>query len=469
MKVGKLNLVDLAGSENIGRSGATGKNAREAGKINRSLLTLGKVITALTENHCHIPYRESKLTHLLQESLGGKAKTCIIATISPASDCLDETLSTLDYAYRARNIKNRPQANEQVSKKVMIQEYQSQIEALNVKLSMQRQKDGVHMSLEEYEKQQNELKENQGQLKVLEQKVAEREKSVEELRESIMQKSLECEERTSELSETRMELEETKEELDITKNELRMEQEKVEEKDHLLSEQQKCERKLAEEAGEQAERLERATKHIEGAEAKVERQKSVLAKNGAQFGQLREEMEQKLQKMGSMLQQHQAEQEATRKHVKDVVSQHIVATKRDYDAALNSLQGLLKKVSESKEKMMIMESQHLDSLGQKISLQNEQLGGYQRDAQGLYLALEKECSAALCTLELHIVDQVKAFTEFATRQEARGKVDLGKMEKECEYHANTYDSIKLQLRGKTRRIIFDISIHPLCEASTLAI
>ena len=70
MRIGKLNLVDLAGSENIGRSGAKDGRAREAGNINQSLLTLGRVITNLVERAPHIPYRESKLTRLLQVGLG---------------------------------------------------------------------------------------------------------------------------------------------------------------------------------------------------------------------------------------------------------------------------------------------------------------------------------------------------------------------------------------------------------------
>uniref|UniRef100_A0A7S1TIM7 Kinesin motor domain-containing protein n=1 Tax=Compsopogon caeruleus TaxID=31354 RepID=A0A7S1TIM7_9RHOD len=94
LKIGKLNLVDLAGSENIGKSGAQNHRAREAGNINTSLLTLGRVITSLVERHPHIPYRDSKLTRLLQESLGGKNKTCIIATIGPAGSNVDETMST---------------------------------------------------------------------------------------------------------------------------------------------------------------------------------------------------------------------------------------------------------------------------------------------------------------------------------------------------------------------------------------
>jgi kinesin family protein 11 len=100
IRVGKLNLVDLAGSECVGRSGAKDARAREAGNINQSLLTLGRVITALVDHLPHIPYRDSKLTRLLQDSLGGRTKTCIIATLSPATWCYDETLSTLEYANR---------------------------------------------------------------------------------------------------------------------------------------------------------------------------------------------------------------------------------------------------------------------------------------------------------------------------------------------------------------------------------
>jgi kinesin family protein 11 len=77
--------------------------------MNKSLLTLGRVITALVEHSVHVPYRDSKLTRLLRESLGGKAKTCIIATVSPSIHCLEETVVTLDYAYRAKSIKNKPE------------------------------------------------------------------------------------------------------------------------------------------------------------------------------------------------------------------------------------------------------------------------------------------------------------------------------------------------------------------------
>ncbi|KAH8816425.1 P-loop containing nucleoside triphosphate hydrolase protein, partial [Xylogone sp. PMI_703] len=151
VSAGKLNLVDLAGSENIQRSGAENKRAAEAGLINKSLLTLGRVINALVDRSSHIPYRESKLTRLLQDSLGGRTKTCIIATVSPAKSNLEETISTLDYAFRAKNIRNKPQVNQMINKKTLLREFTSEIERLKSELIATRQRNGVYLSNESYE------------------------------------------------------------------------------------------------------------------------------------------------------------------------------------------------------------------------------------------------------------------------------------------------------------------------------
>ncbi|CAD7703838.1 unnamed protein product [Ostreobium quekettii] len=151
VKIGKLNLVDLAGSECISRSGAKDGRAREAGSINQSLLTLGRVINTLVEHSGHIPYRDSKLTRLLRDSLGGRTKTCIIATISPTAMCHEETLSTLDYAHRAKNIRNRPEINQKISKTTMIRELTVEIEHLKEELLAQRTKNGVFVPLERYQ------------------------------------------------------------------------------------------------------------------------------------------------------------------------------------------------------------------------------------------------------------------------------------------------------------------------------
>lgn len=147
----KINLVDLAGSENVGKSGAQNQRAKEAGLINQSLLALGRVINSLVENKSgHIPYRESKLTRLLQDSLGGRTKTCIIATISPALVNVEETLSTLEYASRAKNIKNKPQVNSMVSKKALLKDYANSMEKLRQDLVATRKKNGIFMDSENY-------------------------------------------------------------------------------------------------------------------------------------------------------------------------------------------------------------------------------------------------------------------------------------------------------------------------------
>ena len=134
--VGKLNLVDLAGSERQAKTGATGDRLKEATKINLSLSALGNVISALVEGGrgSHIPYRDSKLTRLLQDSLGGNAKTVMVANIGPSKFNYDETLTTLRYANRAKNIKNKPRVNED-PKDAKLREFQEEIARLKAQIA----------------------------------------------------------------------------------------------------------------------------------------------------------------------------------------------------------------------------------------------------------------------------------------------------------------------------------------------
>jgi kinesin family protein 3/17 len=130
IRAGKLHLVDLAGSERQSKTNATGDRLKEAMKINLSLSALGNVISALVDGKSsHIPYRDSKLTRLLQDSLGGNSKTLMVATMSPASYNYDETISTLRYANRAKDIKNKPKVNED-PKDAMLREFQEEIKRL---------------------------------------------------------------------------------------------------------------------------------------------------------------------------------------------------------------------------------------------------------------------------------------------------------------------------------------------------
>ncbi|KAK0090601.1 hypothetical protein PV325_010567 [Microctonus aethiopoides] len=258
LKTGKLNLVDLAGSENVGRSGAVDRRAREAGNINQSLLTLGRVITALVERAPHIPYRESKLTRLLQESLGGRTKTSIIATISPASINLEETLSTLDYAHRAKNITNRPEINQKMSKKALLKEYTEEIERLRRDLQATRERNGVYLAHDNYNEMQmtiefqgKEIEEKLNHIKALEETMAAKEKLLEELK---------------------IDLAATKHQVEIT------EQEKNEQR-HLVETHVKTERKLLHQAKSLLKVAEIASSDTYKLHNKIERKNDVEMNN----------------------------------------------------------------------------------------------------------------------------------------------------------------------------------------------
>nr|XP_044987857.1 kinesin-like protein KIF13B isoform X2 [Jaculus jaculus] len=139
-KVGKLSLVDLAGSERATKTGAAGDRLKEGSNINKSLTTLGLVISALADQGAgknknkFVPYRDSVLTWLLKDSLGGNSKTAMVATVSPAADNYDETLSTLRYADRAKRIVNHAVVNEDPNARI-IRDLREEVEKLREQLT----------------------------------------------------------------------------------------------------------------------------------------------------------------------------------------------------------------------------------------------------------------------------------------------------------------------------------------------
>lgn len=122
MKNAKLNLVDLAGSEKVGKTGASGSVLEEAKKINLSLSFLRNVIAALSKGEAHVPFRNSKLTHLLKESLGGNSKTSLICTVRRQYSHAEESLSSLKFAKGVKCIKNKANLNIVKSQKEMMME-----------------------------------------------------------------------------------------------------------------------------------------------------------------------------------------------------------------------------------------------------------------------------------------------------------------------------------------------------------
>ena len=124
-----LFLVDLAGSERVKKTGASEARLEEAKKINFSLSCLGNCINALTEKGSkHTPFRDSKLTRLLCDSLGGNARTSMIVNIGPSTKHIDETIMSLKFAERAKKIENKPKKNTKVDYKVLVMQLQEEVD-----------------------------------------------------------------------------------------------------------------------------------------------------------------------------------------------------------------------------------------------------------------------------------------------------------------------------------------------------
>ncbi len=139
-KRGKIQIVDLAGSERLKESNSSGNTAVETGHINKSLLTLGKVINVLSDSrklqdNAYVPYRDSKLTMLLMDSIGGSSKTVMIACVTPSIIYAEETLNTLLYAKRVKNIRNKPIINIDPHEAYVL-ELKSQIKLLQDELAL---------------------------------------------------------------------------------------------------------------------------------------------------------------------------------------------------------------------------------------------------------------------------------------------------------------------------------------------
>ncbi|KAF3621187.1 putative succinate dehydrogenase assembly factor 1 -like protein, mitochondrial-like [Capsicum annuum] len=254
IKCGKLNLVDLAGSENILRSGAKEGRAREAGEINKSLLTLGRVINALVDHSGHVPYRDSKLTRFLRDSLGGKTKTCIIATVSPSIQCLEETLSTLEYANRAKQIKNRPEVNQKVTKSALIKDLYVEMDRLKQELHATREKNGIYIPQDRY------------------------------LSEEATQKAIAEKLKSTELdleSKNKSELKNVQAEQAINDLEMKYTQAKetIQEKDYLVSNLIKSEKAMTDKALELRAEVENAESEMSSLFAKIEKSNSREERN----------------------------------------------------------------------------------------------------------------------------------------------------------------------------------------------
>ncbi|NXY47149.1 KIF11 protein, partial [Ceuthmochares aereus] len=202
-----------------------------------------------------------KLTRILQDSLGGRTKTSIIATISPAHINLEETLSTLEYAHRAKNIMNKPEVNQKLTKKALIKEYTEEIERLKRDLAATREKNGVYISLENYEALN-------GKLTVQEEQIAEYIDKITVMEEEVK--------RITELFEvSKNQVEQCKTDLQIKEKELEEIKVHLAEEEYVVSVLENTEQKLHGTASKLLSTVEETTKDVFGLHAKLDRKKAV--------------------------------------------------------------------------------------------------------------------------------------------------------------------------------------------------
>lgn len=362
ISLGKLNLVDLAGSENIQRSGAENKRAAEAGLINKSLLTLGRVINALVDKNSHIPYRESKLTRLLQDSLGGRTKTCIIATVSPAKSNLEETISTLDYAFRAKNIRNKPQVNTLINKKALLKEYAAEIEKLKTELIATRLRNGVHLTNEAYEEMtvQNESRrilteEQAARIGTLESNLRHKVQELFSLTSSFMGLKKEHE-------GTKLQLEETQGVLDQTELVLAATRKTLAEETRIRMAHQETEEKLTTMGGELICTLQKTIGDVGGLRAKNKRKsdlqdlnRSTWVMSQAQVADVTEVVQERVQDFRRAQEHHISSVSQRMKTFVKEELQHLTSTQTFLDENLQNFESsrddLLEQKERSKEEM----------------------------------------------------------------------------------------------------------------------
>ncbi|KAJ4725915.1 Kinesin-related protein [Melia azedarach] len=416
IKCGKLNLVDLAGSENISRSGAREGRAREAGEINKSLLTLGRVINALVEHSGHVPYRDSKLTRLLRDSLGGKTKTCIIATISPSIHCLEETLSTLDYAHRAKNIKNKPEINQKMMKSALIKDLYSEIDRLKQEVYAAREKNGIYIPRDRYLQEEAEKKAMAEKIESMELESESKDKQLMELLELYNSQQLLTAELSEKLEKTEKKLEETEHVLSDLEEKHRQANATIKEKEFLISNLLKSEKALVEQAFELRAELENAASDVSNLFAKIERKDKIEEGNRVLIQKFQSQLTQQLEILHKTVAASVTQQEQQLKDMEEDM-QSFVSTKAEATEELRGRLGKLKSMYGSGIKALDGIAGELDGNSQStFGDLNSEVSKHSHALEDLFKGIASEADALLNDLQSSLHNQEEKLTEFARQQ-----------------------------------------------------
>ncbi|XVF20156.1 hypothetical protein REPUB_Repub11eG0174000 [Reevesia pubescens] len=416
IKCGKLNLVDLAGSENISRSGAREGRAREAGEINKSLLTLGRVINALVEHSGHVPYRDSKLTRLLRDSLGGKTKTCIIATVSPSIHCLEETLSTLDYAHRAKNIKNKPEINQKMMKSALIKDLYSEIDRLKQEVYAAREKNGIYIPRDRYLNDEAEKKAMAEKIERMELESESKEKQITELQELYSSQQLLTADLSEKLEKTEKKLEETENALFDLEDKHRQANATIKEKEFLISNLLKSEKALVERAFELRAELENAASDVLDLFAKIERKDKIEDGNRALIQKFQSQLTQQLEILHKTVAASVTQQEQQLKEMEEDM-QSFVSTKSEATEELRGRLGKLKNTYGSGIKALDNIATELDGNSKStFGDLNSEVSKHSHDLEDLFKGIASEADALLNDLQSSLYKQEEKLTAFARQQ-----------------------------------------------------
>jgi hypothetical protein len=408
IRTGKLNMVDLAGSENIGRSGAQNKRAKEAGMINQSLLTLGRVITALTEKCPHIPYRESKLTRLLQDSLGGRTKTCIIATVSPSVLCLEETLSTLDYANRAKSIKNKPELNVKVPKSAMIKEMVGEMEVLKQQLYMQRAKQGgVWMSETDYIKSESEKRELKDKIDILMMEVTQSKQLFEDAKFTIEEVNERLRVEKAEHENTRSELETTNTLLMQKERQIYDLEERITEMKFVLTHKESAEKQLHTDANILLNNLKQSENDITLLCDNIGRQRDIHGHNQESVSSCTDNITQQVTQLVDSFAEFkqkytQVAETNFKKYIEDFATErtHIVN-----DLIEKHTQQLLEQYTVTREKINSLMEQHLNTSKSDVSQAQQSQKNFQKAVTELIKVHNEVIESTLTTVRSEVSTQ----------------------------------------------------------------
>lgn len=416
IKCGKLNLVDLAGSENISRSGAKDKRAREAGEINKSLLTLGRVISSLVEHQGHVPYRDSKLTRLLRDSLGGRTKTCIIATVAPSMNCYEETASTLDYAHRAKNIRNKPEVNQRISKHAMIKDLTTEIDRLKQDLSATREKNGVYIAKERYEKDLEERKYMEHRLEELESDVEVKMKELEEAQQLYEQKCSQFKTLQQKQEQTSCELDNVKGKLSATEAALSEARDMVEVRDFAIERHSATHSNLMRVTQEIRQELEHSVGDVRILHEKLDKKALVEQGNAKTVHTCRETALQKIQKLEEAISVALKGQQTQFAEASSSLQQ-LMGRKEEalgsFQEHVNQMKGQIADISST---MVAAVQKQCDGATEELNSVSEEQNTFLTSLQDASKLLEQDLAGIRSNLDLALAGQIQQMKELILHQ-----------------------------------------------------